>query len=594
MPRTSLLPRLLLLLAFLGGGAPLAAQERQLTIQDFDAQIRVEDDGTLQVEERLTLRFEGSWQGVDREYSLEHRTAQGRRARLSMEVGTVTDGEGRALTVERSEGQNRLDLRIWVPDAQDAVRTVVIPYRVRGGLRYFDAEGEISAQDELYWNVTGTDWRIPIERVTTQVELPRGLPALEAWGYTGPAGSTERAVSLSGVGGEEVRVETQRYLGPGEGLTVSVRWAGGVLPRPTARDRNRQFLQDHWPAGLPFLTLLLMTRIWWTRGRDPRGRSSLVVEFEPPPGMTPSEGGTLLDHKAEIHDITSILVDLAVRGYLRIEEIPGNRIPAFLGGKSADWAFHATQPQEAWGALLPYERRFLEGLFHRSKRGGATTAQLSELRNRFYQSLGEIRTGIYDRLKAKGLYRSRPDRVTQRWSIFGFVLMFASVFLFSVVADIEALFGVLPHSVTTVAGLIASSLVVMGFSSRMGARTVEGVRAREHIRGFQEFLSRVEADYYDRIVMHPELFERYLPWAMALRVDQRWAKAFEGIVQAPPNWYQSRTSTVGAFQASAFASQVGALATQANQSFSSTPSGSGSGGGGSSGGGSGGGGGGGF
>jgi len=629
-------------------GESLPAQERSLTIQHFHADIQVQEDGSFQVTETLSLRFIGSWNGIDRELSLDHRTAQGRRGRLRVEVGEITDDQGQPLQVERSGGRNRVDLRIWVPGARDTVRTVVIRYRIRDGIRFFEDGDGTPSRDELYYNVTGTDWRIPIEDVTVRVRLPAGIEPLEIWGYTGPAGATERAVEIEEEEDGTSFIRTMRSFGPGEGLTVSVSWPAGAVARPSAATRAGGTLRSHWPLGLPFLAMVTMGRLWLRKGRDPQGRA-LMAEYEPPEGLTPAEAGTLIDHRAEIHDITSILVDLAVRGYVRIEELPGDRRPAFLGGRKEDWAFHMRRPRRDWEALALHERAFLEGLFpaeedrasldlgealgaltasfgawrdaRRENRGfdahtfmgewirkrreaegeeegeddaSLASVKLSELQNRFYTHLEGIRTKIYGALKEKGLYLRRPDHQVQRWTGFGLVLVVLGMFVGFTVDALSQGGGLLPEPWAAAVGVSLSGLIILLVAQGMGVRTEAGVEARDRVQGFREFLSRVESDYFRRVVLTPELFERYLPWAIALRVDARWARAFEGIYREPPEWYTGG-SPGASFQATAFAAQMSSLSTQAGRSFSSSPSGSsGSGGGGSSGGGSGGGGGGGF
>jgi uncharacterized membrane protein len=114
--------------------------------------------------------------------------------------------------------------------------------------------------------------------------------------------------------------------------------------------------------------------------------------------------------------------------------------------------------------------------------------------------------------------------------------------------------------------------------------------------GFEEFLRRVEAEHLKKVIIgHPELFDRYLPFAMAFGVEKKWAKAFEGIYTEPPSWYVG--SNVTSFSVGRLSSSLADLSSKAGSTMTSSPrssSGSGFGGGGSSGGGGGGGGGGGF
>jgi uncharacterized membrane protein YgcG len=481
--------------------------------------------------------------------------------------------------------------------------------------------------------------------VTARIHLPAGVEPLEAWGFTGPAGATEQAVEIDGDGGG-TRIRTTRPFAPGEGLTVSVSWPAGAVARPSAAEWLGGGLRAYWPLGLPLLTFLVMGRLWWRTGRDPEGRV-LMVEYEPPQELTPAEAGTLVDHRAEIHDITSTLVDLAVRGYLRIEELPGSRWPAILGGSRADWVFHQRRPRRDWKPLVPHERAFLKGIFSEDRVDGASmdlaevlgfvpasfgawwearragrgfdaatfmeewmrerrkpegeeegeepllSVKLSELENRFHTHLEGIRTKIYAALKEKGLYRRRPDHQVARWTVKGAALVFVSVLVGAALAQASPGVVLLPDPLAAGLGVALSGVVVLLVGQGMGVRTEEGVRVRDRIRGFRHFLSRVESDRYQRVITTPDLFEKYLPYAIALKVDARWARAFEGIYRQPPEWYQGAASGAP-FRASAFAARMGSLSAQAGRSFSSSPGSSGSGGSGSSGGGSGGGGGGGF
>jgi len=140
---------------------------------------------------------------------------------------------------------------------------------------------------------------------------------------------------------------------------------------------------------------------------------------------------------------------------------------------------------------------------------------------------------------------------------------------------------------------VVSALILIVFAQVMSARTEAGARALEHILGFEEFLRRVESEQFKRVIIgHPELFDKYLPFAMAFGVEKQFARAFEGIYTQPPQWYVG--PSIINFNVSHFSSSMSHLGTVASTTMSSSPrssSGSGFGGGGSSGGGGGGGGG---
>ncbi len=155
MSKASTLGRALVAVLLLAAATPAAA--RKLVIQRFDVEVVVQPDGSLDVTEVIQPRFTGSWRGIYRTIPVEYRTPQGFNYTLLLEPLSVTDGTGRALKYESSRERHYRKFKIYVPDAEDAVRTVILRYRVLDGLKFFEDH------DELYWNVTGDEWEVPIE-----------------------------------------------------------------------------------------------------------------------------------------------------------------------------------------------------------------------------------------------------------------------------------------------------------------------------------------------------------------------------------------------------------------------------------------------
>ena len=216
------------------------------------------------------------------------------------------------------------------------------------------------------------------------------------------------------------------------------------------------------------------------------------------------------------------------------------------------------------------------------------SVRLSSLKDKFYTSIIGIKTAIFERLVERGYYLKRPDTVKGAWMAFGVVIAILSGIAGGVLGDAGVAWL---NPLALIAGGIASGVIVFVFGALMAARTEKGARAREASLGFREFLDKVETDRYRRMITSPELFEKYLPYAMAFGVEGRWAKAFEDIYREPPQWYAG--SGYHSFSATHFSSSMSTMSSSAASTMTSSPGGSsGSGGGGSSGGGSGGGGGG--
>jgi uncharacterized membrane protein YgcG len=566
--------RALFLLLLCLPATPAAAQ-RTLTIERFDAAIAVERDGGVDVTETITARFTGSWNGIYRTVPVEYHTPQGFNWTLRLELLGATGPDGQALKVESERDRHFIKYKIWVPGAENATRTVVLRYRAKNGLRFFEDH------DELYWNVTGDEWDVPIQAASARIELPAGATGVRAIAFNGAYGSTSQDATVL-TEGTAVRVTLPQPLGFHEGLTAVVGWDKGLVAEPTEADRALGFLASNWPLGFPFVVLLGMVALWRRVGRDPR-RLPIAVQYEAPGSLTPAEAGTLMDESADMRDITATVVDLAVRGFLKIEEREEKLLLGMLTKR--DYVFHRLTAPEGARALEDHESRVLGGIFE-----DGSAVKLSELDNEFYRHLSGIRESIYARLVGRGLYRSRPDRVKTGWQA-GAVLVGGAIIGFGFTLGAAWLdMTPLPF---VIAG-VASGLIMAAFGRIMPARTVEGARALERVLGFEEFLRRVEGDRLERVVKTPEMFERFLPFAMAFGVERKWARAFQDIYREPPTWYVG--STAGPFDLNGFSGRLGDLSTRTQSAMSSSPrSSNGSGfSGGSSGGGSGGGGGGGF
>jgi uncharacterized membrane protein len=567
--------RTVLLLLLTAALVTPAITTKTLVIQSFDVTILVNPDASIVVKETIRPRFTGSWNGIYRTIPVEYRTPQGFNMTLFLKVTGVTDENGNKLRVEESRERHYKKLKIWVPNARDAVRTVVITYRVPNGLLFFEDH------DELYWNITGDEWEVPIESASATIALPAGASGIRTLAFTGAYGSRENDADVE-TQDNTVFFRMRRKLEFREGLTAVVGWNKGVVQEPSAAQNASLFLRSNWPLFLPLGVFALMFWLWWTRGRDPRLRP-IPAQYAPPEGMTPAEIGTLIDNTPDMRDITATIVDLAVRGYLLIEEKKEEHLFGLIS--NTDYIFSLRKPRNEWSALKPHEQALLGALFSFGDR-----VEMSDLENKFYKSLPGIRDSIYDELMRRQYYARRPDKVKAAYIIAGIVVGFLCVWGGGFVS---AALGVAPQ--TSILSGILSAGIVIGFGLVMPARTIKGSHALESVLGFEEFLGRVEADRFERMVRTPELFEKYLPFAMALGVEKRWVRAFDDICRQPPDWY--RGSDFSGFRASNFVSDMGRMTSRAAAAMASSPrssGGSGFGGGGGSGGGRGGGGGGGF
>jgi uncharacterized membrane protein len=538
-------------------------------ISDFHDDITIAKDGSALVRERISLSFVGEWHGIHRTMPIDYPGPDGTNYGLILDIQSVTDADGSKLKYESSRAKGNRDLKIYIPNAVDTMKTIEITYGVRNGTRFF------KDYDEFYWNITGNDWPVPIDHVSATVRLPEATAgSLRVQAFTGVYGSTQRDATAK-TEGAEAQFETNNPLPMRGGLTIDVYVPKDILKEPSALTKFFWFVGGNPILLLPLATLAGMFVLWWYKGRDPNAGMSIAPMYEPPAGISPAEAGTLLDDSIHPRDITSTMVDLAVRGYVKIEET-AERVLLFT---HTDYIFHLIKPREQWGAeLAPHERVMLENVFA----GGAET-RLSSLKNRFYTAVPIIREDIMSALKNKGIYLLDPDSANG-YSIaagIGILIPFAILQFIG--------WANLFNSVPLLIVCAAISVVIWWLFARvMTAKTVKGARTHVAVLGFQEFMNRVDAERLKRLP--PTTFEKYLPYAMALGVEHHWAQAFAGIVKDPPQWYAGPGGSYpGVFNPVFFSSSMHSMASDMHQVFVSAPrassTGSGFGGGGGGGGG---------
>ena len=591
---------LLVLLIFLVlAPASLLAQDTGWTITSFNSTYIVRPDRSIDVVEHIDVDF-GPLQrhGIYRDIPVRYRKVVGSglpisagKVSVGLAVESVTDGAGHELSTKMERGDR---VRIRIGDADQLVtgkQSYVLHYKLASGLGFFDDH------DELYWQVTGTEWPVPILHATAEVTIatPAATATLDsagwsAWCYAGWAesSSSERCKAAL-VRAGEYHFESGR-LEPGEGLTLVAAFPKGVVPAPTAVEKIGAIVAKWWPAALPIVALIFMFNLWWRRGREPSA-GSIVPVWRPPQGIPPGAAGALLDQRAGMDDVVATLLDMAVRGYVTIHEVQlggpmglaeGNSFTAkalrTLGLGATDWELQRTDKPDG-GDLTAYEESVLQGVFE-----GTPCRRMSELHNEFYKHLPEIKKGMYGFLVEKGLFPRSPESVRNRYVVIGVIFAFAGVWL--AISTANFIIGV---------GMVLTAIIFLAFANAMPAMTVEGARRWRDIKGLEEYIRRADKEQLE-FSQGPErtthLFETLLPYAVALDVSDIWVKQFATVLaSSPPTWYTG--SVPGRFDAHHFQSGLSDFRSAATKTMGSSPgSSSGSGGGGSVGGGGGGGGGG--
>ena len=550
---------------------PVFAQ--YFTINNYHSDIVINEDSSFIVKEKIEVEFHRQRHGIYREIPFKYTDEFLKTTTTPLKVLSVTDDSGKDWKYRVNKTGNVINIRIGNPDIYVSGNQIyVITYKVENELLFFNDH------DEIYWNVTGNYWQAPIKEASADVTLNIKNKSEKLWAacYTGTYGSRRSNCSFN-TSDNSAEFHTKKNLNTGEGLTIAFGWDKGLIVPPSSQQRFfwTLNLEENWVFLLPVLSFFFMFYRWYKMGRDPKVKEAVTVMYEPPKYdnrvLSPAEVGALIDERLDSRDLTSTIVGLAVKGYIKIEE----RKKEGLIFDTTD--YYLSRVKDSDENLSAFEQKLMVNLFSSSPRG----IFLSEMENEFYKNLPSLRDTLYGDLINKKYFLKNPEKVRNVYMVAGVLIIILSVVLIILASS--------SPGKSIFAGAI-TALPVFVFGRVMPAKTRTGATAYMDVLGFREFLSRAEKDKLERMG-DKNLFSKFLPYAIALGVENRWAKAFEGIYQDQPNWYVS-PGGFRTFSPLSFSSSISSLTSSLASATFSSPRGSGAGGGGSSGGGGGGGGGG--
>jgi len=597
------------------------AQEQILS---FDSAIRVLADSSMQVTETLRVRAEGRQirRGIFRDFPTDYTDRLGNQIRVGFEVIEVTrDGVPEPFFTERYGN----GVRVYIGREDRRLRPgeyeYAITYTTNRQLGFYPDH------DELYWNVTGNGWAFPILRASATITLPPGVPrsAIVIEGYTGPMGASGSDYSARPEADSLAFIRSTRELQPGEGLTVVVSFPKGIVVQPSWAQRMAWLFDDNRSlaialGGVGVLAAYLFFA--WSRfGRDPAA-GPIFPHYEPPPGLSPGACRYVCEMGHDHQAFSAAVLSLAAKGYLTIHQGRGAALDSATDETVFDQvrANLTADQQRGLGRLLEMAEDALD------KFGDDTFVLEQNSPIRGLEPLGPGERGLFSKLFENGRHllltnaqhrivraamREHEAALKKFYQRANFLtntgLLAPAILIMAVTAILVFASGI--DTPLAVGALFLSVPLIIRFMQLIKAPTPAGRRLMDRIDGFRLYLSVAEAEELERIEgiagPSPErttaLFEQFLPYALALDVEQPWAEQFEALFRRitaeqggeyRPGWYVGRRSFGSARGFTK--SMTGALGSAISASATPPGSSSGSGGGGSSGGGGGGGGGGGW
>ncbi len=538
-------------------------------IDSFTANIVVNVDATFDVVEDIRYIFEQEKHGIYRCIPTLHPEKSSsfiKERYIDVTIHAVTMDDA-PVPFDRDDRGKDVCVKIGDPEVTiTGTHVYQISYSVAGAISYPQNAGA-----DLYWNVVGNGWDVPIRSTVTKVSSPDEILMRERACYRGREGKTDSCESITELDG--VVIFSDGALNPHEGMTVAQALNRSLIAKDIRERYNSVFM---WSVFI-FLGLATVCYSVYAYKTKFKTGKTIIPQYEPYPGAKPMYAGFLFDKRLDPRDITAGIVYLAEQGFIKIKKIDRKVLFIFEVDD-----YEVTLLRALSEVIDRFEREIIRLLFEESASVGAVVT-LSELRKnqstqrKNFERLSDLRDALLKSLKEQDFFTGYVFSSYGQW-VAGFLFMICIIAGF-----IEEVLLVVAFFFAALYGVFAT-----------GRRTRKGYEALDHLRGFKDFLRVTDRErfiFHNAPAKNAEQFMEYLPYAIAFGVEKQWAKTFEGITIPNPIWYDGG-SGVHAFSAVSLSQSLGGFASSLSTSTGTSSSSSASGGGGFSGGGSGGGGGG--
>lgn len=516
-------------------------------INNFESEITLNQDLSLTVKEKVETNFLVAKHGIYRVIPYIY-THKGKTIRADLKVLRVTDENG--LSVDYKVSNYNQSKKIQIGEADKTVmgkKDYIIEYNAdQVVLDYGNGP-------EIYWNVTGNEWDVLIEKAEAKVISPFGeITKTECFGC------------------ESSFDKNQADFKGDEGLTVVVQISkNNQLKTPGLLKKTKNLIEGNWGYLLAGLPTFLMIWVWFKKGRDKKylsdniyikpengqeknvnlfDRPHLPLVYSPIKGLSPAEIGTILDQKIDIHDIVSEIVELARLGFLKIKKTEKKKI---LGIKSTN--YELIKLNKTTEKLNKFQVDLWESLFERDDQ-----IEISDLKNKFYKKLPKLKSDMYKELEKKGISEGNWEKIQGKWIGIALGLNFLAIFL--IISVFIKNTGNAGPIIISFLGIIPSIILAI----KVPRRTAWGYNLYRQIEGLKYYLGKGK---WREEIMEKNLFlEEMLPLAISLGVVNKLSKDMKDLGVEPPKYFEGVVINNFSHDLNSFSSSMAA-------NLSATPSG---------------------
>ncbi|MGA1847193.1 DUF2207 domain-containing protein [Deferribacter abyssi] len=418
----------------------------------------------------------------------------------------------------------------------------IIKYKIYGAINFFNDHSE------FYFNVIGQEWPVPIKKATFNIYFPNSYKPDETKYFIVSGKYGERNNDISYIASEGlITGEINNTLPPKNGITVGIWFPHNLISKGSFFSRVSFVILNNKIYLLPLIVFISMFILWYLFGKDKN--IIKIVQYKLPENITPAEAGVLIDDKTDNRDLISLIFYWAANGYLEIEETDSNGLIL----KKKDYILSKLKdlPENA----KSFEKTIFYGLFP----GTTKSVRISSLKNRFYVYLNDAREQLENEMTLQDYYESTSQTLTT-------ISYFISVVMFILGVGI----GIFFQRIDYIVSFAISAAIIFIFARIMSKKTEKGTKVYQLVNGFKEFIERVEKPKLKILLKQdPNYFDKILPYAVALGIEDKVAQKFKDLITEPPKWY--RGSTHRRFTTVLFVHSLNDSMKVMNTAFTSSP-----------------------
>jgi len=532
-------------------GLSISVQASDWDMPSWQSEIEIKPNGDVIVTETIKADFTNSpHRGIFRDLQTNYLDRLGNNYNIREEILSVKKPNGEDYNYKLIDYAQGIRIRIGDVDKYlSELMTYVIKYKLNRVINHFDEAG----YDEFYFNVTGNNGEVNINQVSGKVILPAEIPRndLKLACYTGFYGSSEQNCEINQIELNTITFSSKKILPPGQGISIVIGFPQNLITKTSFIQELTWFFTDNYGYLIPIVTLITMTGMWIKVGRDEKtSKTTIMPEYEPPAELSPGEIGAIIDEKVDSRDIIASIISIAAKGYMTIQE---KVVDNGFWGKTSEFTFIKNKEISDQN-LSPHERILYDGIFKSEER-----VKLEDLKYTFYRHIEKSKNQIYSSLTSKGYFKKNPLDTRETYLGLGGVIAFISIWLIGL------------GNLSIFIGLLISGLIILAFGNFMPARTKKGFEARMKILGLEEFIRTAEKDRI-KFQEHQNIFEKILPYAIALNLADKWAKNCADIIHDTPTWYRTNNPNfANSFSPSIFANSLNIFSSNANSNLTATP-----------------------